>query len=323
MQLKRNPIEARGMAIRFLAIATLVAAALSAAVCRAGDPPPPVDAGPDYRQAHGLLMAADEERDAGRMEEAAIIYEAALKLYRPLADRAPTNQTEIVRFQTTYCENQLQAAKTAAGRVIWSPMANAVQGGGISEPANATVMGPAATAANVGGPQDLHAMLSQARRLIEQGKNEAARSILLDALWIAPDQEDVRLLLGVTQCQAGRYKDAVLVLEQLAADHPTNAFTHVALGAAYFGAGRTLDAEDATRDALALDAALHEAHCNLAKILLAGAPPDIEQARTHYLKSLELGGERDPKLDALPAPSVDGQPKQHDQQAQPKTEAAP
>ena len=345
--IRTQPTRRASAVLRALATAALVALALPAGLCRAADPAPqPADSARQYREAHNLMTSADEARDAGRLDEATILYETALKGYRVISEHASDAQSEMVRFQSAYCEDQLAALKKAVSQLEWSPPVVTGEDEIPSHLTSTPAIGPTAASAPVRSPKTVAAALAEGRRLVRGGDAEAARSVLLDAMSYAPDNREVRLLLGVVQCQAGRCADAVRILEPLVAEEPTNAFVHVCLGAAYVGTGRPIDATDEMKDALALNPSLSEAHYNLAKILLENQPPDLDQVRRYYRKSLALGGQRDPKLDGLleagsgepdakaeppgkpaeatvPASPVGGEAKQDDKKAEPEAKPTP
>ena len=143
-----------------------------------------------------------------------------------------------------------------------------------------------------------------------EGQADKATRLLLDALKADPDNTRVRLLIGIAQCRNERYEDAIFVLEQLAEELPADAWVRTAQGTAFFGAGLADRAAGELRRALAIRPELAEAHFDLAQVLLAGDPPDLDAARRHYDRARELGLESDPAtehaLQPAPEPPAPG-----------------
>lgn len=268
------------------------------------------DADRQAKDAFYILSCADEARDEGNYEEAAILYKAALKAYEALFAEAADWEPRMVRFRTTYCSNQLTAVvdvqlpgnmtlRELPDVEMITPTELSVPEAAPDEPETPTIADPEKlTTMDLEEPTEIK-VGSVVPQLLQEGQIEAARGLLLESLRETPDSQNIRLLLGVVQCRAGEFNDAVFLLEELVEDAPTNALGHICLGTAYFGLGRLIEAADAMKNALALHPSLGAAHYNLAQILLRMEPPDLATARRHYQKSLELGGKADPRMATL------------------------
>lgn len=230
------------------------------------------------------LTNADAERDGGNAEDAATLYREAAEKYGALARRYPDWQTEIIRYRISYCKEQLGELKRQA------------KAPGATNAAPGALPVPDGAAPEQRGKLDI--IKAHAARLLHDGDPARARSLLLDALRINPDDTGIRLMLAIAQCQAAAYGDAALILTQLIEEEPTNAVAHATLGAAYLGEGRMEDAAGETSIALTLNDRDPAAHYNMTRIFLHAAPPDLEKAGWHYRKFVELGGKPDPALEA-------------------------
>lgn len=102
---------------------------------------------------------------------------------------------------------------------------------------------------------------------------------------------------GIALCRAGRYDEGVRELEALAETYSDAAETQAALGAALLGARRFAESRACLNRALSLDPNAKEAHYNLAQAYFYDSPQDIDNARIHYLRAVELGVGRDLILD--------------------------
>jgi Flp pilus assembly protein TadD len=135
------------------------------------------------------------------------------------------------------------------------------------------------------------------RDLMASGDHARARAALMDNIAVEPANHTWRLLIGVVECQAGKYAQALDVFKQVVREDPTNAKAHVLLGAAYLGLGDLAVARDQVTMALEIDPELPEAHYDLARLCMAIDPPDRETALHHYERALRLGERRDPLLE--------------------------
>lgn len=252
-----------------------------------------------FNSAYRILVSADEARDAGQWTEAMGLYRTALTAYTKLAKTYPHLQPGIVRFRTAYCGNQLEAVLQ---KMTGKKFRAETMPGQIAEPAGGESPGGesrVAKSSRAAEAPDSEAIKSAATVLLKNGETEKAAAVLLNGLRLDPDNGAIRLLMGMVQCQAGRFDDAMYLVEQLIEEDPSNANAHVVLGTVYFGLGQTAKAREKMERALDLDPYLSEAHYDLAQILLATKPLNLPAVRYHYRKALELGGAPDKNLDFL------------------------
>jgi len=138
---------------------------------------------------------------------------------------------------------------------------------------------------------------AELRRLLAAGNSAQALQLAREAGDLMPRELDVVVLHAMAACQGGAFDEAVRVL----LPYDTTAFhdpaVSVTLGSAYMGLGRLGDARLAMEKAIRLDPKSGEAHYNLAQILLALKPPDVDEAQVQYSKALELGSRPDPAFE--------------------------
>jgi len=233
-----------------------------------------------FHTAYNILQRADELRDKQQSGAAVRLYMEALDNYTRLTKEFPDWEPSVVRFRITYCDNQLES--------LLKRIEDEKAGGG-KQPGQKEEQ----------GASDLEIIKSTARLLLKDGQTAKARTLLLDGLNLDPDDRVIRLLSGIAQCQAGEYEDAMYVLSQLVEENRSDPVAHVLLGAAYFGLGQFKDATEEMKAALSFDPGLHEAHYNLARVMLALTPPDRDAALRHYERAIELGGAPDEEFGSL------------------------
>lgn len=241
-----------------------------------------------FKEAQILLVRADEARDSGGTEEAARLYKEAWRLYISLAEEYPDWQPGVTRFRITYCDNQLHAIgqRNSGESPAFPP-----------EEAGMTHFEPEDLKAALAEQEELGSLAATSAVLVASNRPGEALTTLMKGLNIDPDDVPIRIMMGIVHCHRGEYENAMHLMAALIEENRTNARAHVVLGAAYFGLGRLVSAEEQIRRALVLDPELSEAHYNLAQLSLAASPPDIARARRHYRLSLESGGSRDVALE--------------------------
>ena len=268
-----------------------------------------------FREAYELLVMGDEARDAASVDEAIRLYRDALGLYLALSRQYPDWQPDVTRFRISYCDSQIEVLLR---RLEADAMENV--GGNGEGPADPSVPdasgepvteppgGPFDEATPTGG--DIEKVRSDAKVVLTGDEPGRARLILLKGLESAPDDAGVRLLMGILHCRLGEHTQAMHLMEQLVEEQPSNAVARVVLGSAYFGVGRMEDAETQMKKAIETDAGLAEAHFDLAHILMARSPTNVEAAGLHYRKALDMGCDADPAFErelrkAGPTPADD------------------
>lgn len=233
------------------------------------------------QQAHALLEQGDKQRDAGDANQAISLYSEAQSTYRTLAHKYPNWQTSVVRFRTVYCNDQIEAMLKKLSDGTREKTSQ-------SSPAQIT---------STGNSNEVESALASAKKLLKEGKHVEARVFLLRAINIAPDNNSIRLLLSIAQCEAGKYNDAAYILEELIAEDDSNTKAHTLLGAACLALGDITKAKSETLRALQLDPDMKEANFNMAQILAVSNDPDKASAVKYYKKALTLGAIRNASLE--------------------------
>jgi tetratricopeptide (TPR) repeat protein len=244
----------------------------------------------EIEYAHYLLKSADQSRDAKKYVQAAIFYEEAAEEYTRLADKHPTWGKNSSTSRAAYCRREL--VLITGDRAL--PLTN------VSAPV-VPVSGNSIEIAELRTTQGLvtEGERTNAIELIKQGKSEEARKLLIDAIKRQPDDIELRMLIATAQCQQGQFVDAVMVLEQLVQELPSNAKAFLMLGTAYFGMGDFRAARRGIERAIDINPGSHEAHYNLARLLITINAEDQSLAQHHYQQAVHLGADVDEDLEAL------------------------
>jgi tetratricopeptide (TPR) repeat protein len=251
-----------------------------------------------FDKAYKTLLAADDARDSEHNGQAVGLYKQSLEMYMDLAKKYPSWTPGKIKFRITYCNNQIDALMKAGDK----PANTAAGGGAADATPQVNQTPPQQTARQVTREQNamsVEQIKGTASRLLALGKTDDAKALLIDGLHLEPDNRSIRLMIGIAQCQAGMFTDAVYVLAELAKEEPSNPSTQLALAAAYVGLGRLDDGVKALRAAIELNPNVPEAHYDLAQILRLTTPADVVTIKAEYEKSLSLGGGPDKDLDAL------------------------
>lgn len=258
----------------------LVAFFILAATAPAQETPP---ASVQFQNAYKLLSQADAKRDTRQLSDAINMYSDALNAYIDLANKYPNWQSSVVKFRITYCNEQVETLLKEVGSM--------------SEPTPSDAEGTdKSTQEEIA--QRVRQITDSAGALMKNGQHAKARVLLLDGLKLNPDDHDTRLLLGIAQCQAEKYNDAIYLLKELSTENPTDLKVNVALGTAYYAVGQTEEAKKELNKALSLNPSMKEAHYNMSQLLIDSDPPDLEQAIEHYKTALKLGSPQDKALEA-------------------------
>lgn len=274
----------------------MAAVCLAAAfrLCVAAPPPdtgePSADA--QFRMANETRILGDNARDGGRLADATNAYREALSAYVRLADKYPEWQPGVLKFRINYCSNQLESlAKKRDGAKAPSS---------VTPPSRAIEPPPA------GRPQ-LKDVKTGAKRLLLKGETEKARELLMEGLRLDPDDITVRLLTGISQCQAGEFAGALDLIKQVLVEAPSNACAHVVLSTIYFAQGKKAETEQELQLAIELNPKLMAPHYDMARLMMMNTPPDVAKARSHYTKAVQLGATPDRNFELLlteePAPT--------------------
>ena len=235
-----------------------------------------------------ILNRADQARDSKQYETAIPLFGSAFEKFKQIQDSFPTWQPQRTRFRMNYAQDQMQRLLRSGGWI--SPK---TESPGENTPSAPSPVVSENSPRGARPAAQLDSLTSEARHLLAEGDPKGARVMLMEALMEAPDNATLRLLTATAQCMDGEYMDALLILDQLAADFPGNTDIQLLRGAAYTGIGDLKEAQDQLQQALTINPNLAEAHFNLVGLFLAQSPPDNDLALAHYEKAITLGGERD------------------------------
>ena len=253
---------------------------LSKPILHPTTPPEYKTAPQQFSAAHSLLINADKARADKDFVSAIGLYDKAIKSYTSLKAQYPDWQPEVIRFRinhsTYHLKELLREANEGKIKLDTSIIPNK------KKPSQ----------------KEKASSLSKAKQLLIENKNEEARDLLIKTLMTDPDNMRVRLMIGIVQCRLKQYNDAIYLLETLIEENPGDANAHVILASAYFGANHYKDTIDQLNKALKINSFHKAANFNMAKVLMKTTPDDTEAIAKYYIKAVELGAQRDPKLDA-------------------------
>ena len=116
-----------------------------------------------------------------------------------------------------------------------------------------------------------------------------------------PQDQELAALISesVVHCRNGRYDEAEAAMQSLIETHPNCSPAYLILGTVCVGKGNLEMATTLLQRAVALDTANHEAHYNLAQLLIRAKKPDFDAARDHYRQALLYGAKPDSDLEAV------------------------
>jgi Tfp pilus assembly protein PilF len=133
----------------------------------------------------------------------------------------------------------------------------------------------------------------------QQSHLSEAEDYLRKAVAAAPNDSNTRSLLGVVFFRQGLTEDAFNELTRAVALDPHNAEAHNYLGIVLSQKGWGAAGEQEIRRSIELNPQYADAHFNLAIIYAKQRTPNVELAKYHYRKALDLGAPPDPDLEAL------------------------
>jgi Tfp pilus assembly protein PilF len=126
-----------------------------------------------------------------------------------------------------------------------------------------------------------------------------AEKHLRKAVHLDPDLTQAWLTLGIIAYQKGDMDAGLAALSQAVYLEPDNAHAHMYLGVLARKRGWFDAAEEELRKAVELDESYAEAHYNLAIIYTEHRPPELELARRHYYRALDLGAPPDLDIEKI------------------------
>ena len=247
-----------------------------------------------------VLTSADAARDQQSYPTAIVLYDEAYKEYTTLMKSFPHWEPAVTQFRADHALKERKRLMKLSGLTLDAPVTTLTTNGVPVAPSRTNAL---AILTPSRGPT-MESSREMARNYLASNAVEAAMATLLDALTLSPDDPSIRLLLGIAQCQGGNFSDALFILEPLAEEIPDDAAIHLALSAALVGIGDEKQARAVLEQILAHHPDSVAAHMNLAHLRLRGRKPDVEAARRHYDKALELNVARDAELDAQLYPAA-------------------
>lgn len=148
-------------------------------------------------------------------------------------------------------------------------------------------------------PTNVVALSSMGAIRYQQNRFDDAEDYLRKAVAEAPNDAETRSLLGVVFYRKGLTEDSFNELTRAVALDPHNAEAHNYLGIVLSQKGWGAAGEQEIRRAIEINPQYADAHFNLAVIYAKQRTPNVELAKYHYRKALDLGAPADPQLEAL------------------------
>ena len=148
-------------------------------------------------------------------------------------------------------------------------------------------------------PTNVVAIASLGAIRYQQNHYDEAEDYLRKAVALAPNDPETRSLLGVVFYRRGLIEDSFNELTRAVALDPHNAEAHNYLGLVLNQKGWSAAGEQEVRRAIELNPQYADAHLNLAIIYAKQHTPNVQLAKYHYKKALDLGAPADPEMEAL------------------------
>ncbi len=148
-------------------------------------------------------------------------------------------------------------------------------------------------------PNYVEGLKGRGRCLLQAGHSTEALGTLRESVRLAPSDVQAQWLLGMAYCRLQQFQPALEILRPLVAQDPAHWMARNTLGAALLGAGLFPEARQELERVVKESPRLSDAHYNLAQVYVFSRPPDMEKARQHYRKALELGALPDRDLEQL------------------------
>lgn len=290
-----------------------------------------------YLAAYESMTTADWLMKREMYQDAAALYDDALKQFKKLASDFPAWQTNLMAFRINYCRSELNRAlnpgdNSPAPRKLAGPAAETMRKPESPPPPEpAAPHGPPTADAVQTGElkdkitrafrleqtddfksalilyrsilaqqkQNTAALAGAGRCCLRMGGIDEARDLLFQWSIIPSPDDGLNLLLALIYCHDGQYAKAIQLVEIALNNDKSNAVAHVIMGVALAGTGQTKDAISEMQNALSIDPRLSEAHYNLARLILAQNPGQTETAHAYYLNALKFGAAPDPALAKL------------------------
>ncbi len=141
------------------------------------------------------------------------------------------------------------------------------------------------------------AIWNETRRLLQDGNAPEASTLVQEARRLFPGDANLTTLHGIVACRAGRFEEAIRILQPVTGRSSSNTTALITLGSAHLAMGRMGDARVAMEQAVKSNPSSPEAHFNLAQILVNIRPADVAGAQAHYKQAVDLGMNPDPDFE--------------------------
>ena len=148
-------------------------------------------------------------------------------------------------------------------------------------------------------PNNLYVLSNLGVVRFRANKLKGAEEVLLKATKLAPEDGFSQCTLGIVYYTEQKLDAAVDALSKALAINPKDATAHNYLGITSAGKGWQGSAQKELESAVAINPEYADAHFNLAVIFATQTPPDKENGRKYYKRSIELGAEPDHSLEAI------------------------
>ena len=146
-------------------------------------------------------------------------------------------------------------------------------------------------------PNNLYLLSNRGVVQFRAGKYKQSEESFRKAIAIAPEDHFSWCTLGIVEYSQGKYDEAVNALTKSLAINPKNSTAHNYLGITAAQKGWLEAAQKELETAIQLDPKYADAWFNLAVTQTLKTPPNKEDGRKAYKKSIELGAEPDPAME--------------------------
>jgi len=148
-------------------------------------------------------------------------------------------------------------------------------------------------------PHVTEVLRDEARQRMRAGETDQSIKFLAEAVELLPQDDGLLAMLASTLCRMGQFRAALDLIP--AGRSGQNRTTELILvrGTALLALGELGEARVELESALKADPKSPTAHYNMAQLLVALNPPEVEPAREHYALALQLGGYHDKNLEQV------------------------
>lgn len=148
-------------------------------------------------------------------------------------------------------------------------------------------------------PENLMGLVNLGTVEFYSGHPDKGEELLKKAVRLRLELAPAWLTLGMIYMDRNEPDAALAALSQAMFQDPLNARTRNFLGVVMGRRGWIDAAQNELRRAVEINPSYADAHYNLAVFYLEEKPPAIELARRHYQKAVELGVEKDSRIENL------------------------